>query len=449
MMQLKFFLIIIGSIIGLGGCVSYSPKPIDTHFSFESASQLIARYRDQNSSSSIAVLNPSKGVDGAQLAVLAVFNNPALQLARADANISHAQLFAAGLFPDPTVGYSILNPVGSIPGSASGTFMGIGYDLSSLWFRGINQAVARHETEKVDLGVLWLEWQSVAEAMMLYYQSVNLEKQSVLLMQYHSLYGSQLRSSRVAYTKSLVSSDVLSSNITLLDGIDKLIQDNNQQKNKTSSSIAALLGIDSGSEVPLQEGFELRTFSDDEIQKSLLKLDEIRPDLIALRIGYDAQEERVRKAVWAQFPAISVSLGHETDVTAVSTQSIGITLTLPLFERGRGAIAMEQASREKLFQEYKARQAYTRNEVQKILNDRNLYLKRLNQLQPVLKNLEEARASAVKAFGRGDIDEPTYVRYIASSLDKKMESLQVAQNIREMDIALYLLCGKIDWNRRN
>ena len=45
--------------------------------------------------------DPRDGLDGVEVAMLAVVNNPDLRLARADAAIAHAQSFAAGLLPDP------------------------------------------------------------------------------------------------------------------------------------------------------------------------------------------------------------------------------------------------------------------------------------------------------------------------------------------------------------
>ena len=80
-----------------------------------------------------------------------------------------------------------------------------------------------------------------------------------------------------------------------------------------------------------------------------------RPDLQALQAGYRSQEEKFRGAVLAQFPALNVGLTRARDTSGLYSVGFGLTLSLPVFNRNRGNIAIEDATRKKLYDEYQNR----------------------------------------------------------------------------------------------
>ncbi len=58
-----------------------------------------------------------------------------------------------------------------------------------------------------------------------------------------------------------------------------------------------------------------------------------RPDLLGLEAGYRAQDQRYRAALLAQFPALNVGFTRGRDNAGVYSSGIGITLSLPVFNR--------------------------------------------------------------------------------------------------------------------
>src|SRR6202043_3802905 len=80
-----------------------------------------------------------------------------------------------------------------------------------------------------------------------------------------------------------------------------------------------------------------------------------RPDLLALRAGYDAQEEKVRQAIIEQFPKLNIGASYARDTTGVFTFTPAVTISLPIFDRNQGNIAIEQANRQVMHAEYQAR----------------------------------------------------------------------------------------------
>jgi outer membrane protein TolC len=87
------------------------------------------------------------------------------------------------------------------------------------------------------------------------------------------------------------------------------------------------------------------------LQEISRNLEERRLDLLALKIGYQSQEERLRTAILAQVPKINIGFAHASDTTHVITTGFAVTIDLPIFNRNQGRIAIETASRQKLFDE--------------------------------------------------------------------------------------------------
>ena len=88
-----------------------------------------------------------------------------------------------------------------------------------------------------------------------------------------------------------------------------------------------------------------------------------RDDLAALRAGYDAQEAAVRRAILDQFPTLDLTISGARDTGGNKLIGPSIGFTLPLWNRNRGGIAVAEATREALRQEYDARLFQTRADI--------------------------------------------------------------------------------------
>lgn len=91
------------------------------------------------------------------LATIAVYTNPDLIALRSRENVALAQVFAAGLYPDPNLSFGFdapLNGVGLVPALASG----LGFDFAAIARR---PAVIRAEQANLDsirMDIAWAEW---------------------------------------------------------------------------------------------------------------------------------------------------------------------------------------------------------------------------------------------------------------------------------------------------
>ncbi|HVL41360.1 MAG TPA: hypothetical protein VM348_04325, partial [Brevundimonas sp.] len=101
-----------------------------------------------------------------QLGVIAVIANPDLRAQRARLGVAEAQVFEAGLLPDPQFSFSLDRPA-SAPGLVDAIAGGLGFDTSSLYTRPLRQRTARASRDQVRLDVAWLEWQAAGQARLL------------------------------------------------------------------------------------------------------------------------------------------------------------------------------------------------------------------------------------------------------------------------------------------
>jgi len=166
-----------------------------------------------------------------------------------------------------------------------------------------------------------------------------------------------------------------------------------------------------------------------------------RPDLQALRAGYAAQEAALRVAVMEQFPTLDLTVNGTRDTSNNRLIGPAVAFTLPLWNRNRGAIAIESATREALRAEYEARVFQTRAEIAAASAGLALgYRQRMALLKeiPELRTFADRMAIAVR---RGDLSPAAYDAGMQSVRDKEMLLAASEQAIAEQSIALELLTG--------
>ena len=103
-----------------------------------------------------------------------------------------------------------------------------------------------------------------------------------------------------------------------------------------------LLGLPADSQIRLSKNLSLPARFTLPHTSLLEGLEQRRLDLLALRRGYDSQEEAVRAAVLAQFPRITIGPTISRDTDNLRTTGFGINIELPIFNRQQGKIAVER-----------------------------------------------------------------------------------------------------------
>ncbi|MGH8325029.1 MAG: TolC family protein, partial [Steroidobacteraceae bacterium] len=200
--------------------------------------------------------------------------------------------------------------------------------------------------------------------------------------------------------------------------------------------------------VRLAGGVRLPALDAGGLEPLLMDLAARRPDLLALRIGYQAQDETVRRAVIEQFPKLNVGSNFSRDNTDIRAQSAAVTISLPIFDRNQGNIAIAQATREQLREEYQARLDAAYGEAKRLISELRLAEDQYRSSGESIRRLRDAVATAEPAFRAGNLDERTFVDLRTSLLAKEIATAKLEQSILQQRVGLQTLIGSRLPNRR-
>jgi outer membrane protein TolC len=449
-MRQKQAIALIATLAGaltISACSVYHPLPLDDrpatldaipHLSVDAAQLDLPELPPHSFAPS------SDGLDITDVAILAVVNNPDLKAARNDANIAHAQAFSASLLPDPQLALAAdfnRNPEANGSSSSRGYSIGPSYDFGSLLTHSTLRAAADAESGKADLTLLWQEWQIVAQARLLFIKLTQGDKLAALLRQHRAFYADRNRRNQEALQKHLITADTAAVALASLQDLDKQLHDLERQNNQSRHDLNALLGLAPGVAVPLAGEVALPPLDQDRIEQSLAHIAQRRPDLIALEYGYKAQDERYRAAIIAQFPALTFGLTRTRDTTSQSSQGFNVSLSIPIFNRNRGNIAIEQATRQKLADDYRQRVDAARSDIDRILAEQVINQRQIQQVDAGVQTLREQAQNVQSAVGARRVDELLLATIDAALLAKQTEQIALAQSMLEQRVALQGLLG--------
>jgi outer membrane protein, heavy metal efflux system len=378
--------------------------------------------------------NPADGLDMTEVATVAVINSPDLKARRRKAGVARAQVFAARLLPDPQVSASLDHPTD--PGYIDAYNLGLSYDLTALVTHGAGVDAARAAASQVVLDLLWQEWQVVQQARSLYVRSVLQARKLAILRRAQQLYARRYAHSARALRAGDVTLETAGTDLTALLDADTRVSDMERQLSQTRHDLNALLGLTPEAPLALAALPAPQPFTSAAVKAALRDLPKRRPDLRALAAGYASQEATVRKAILAQFPALSFGPTGARDTSDVHTIGVGITVSLPVLNRNRGEIAVQRATRAQLRAEYQARLDATYGDIDRVLAEQALALHRRNALAAQLPELERLVDQARRGYQAGDIAALTYLNMENTLLNKRLEAADLEQSLWDARIAL-------------
>lgn len=427
----------------LGGCATYRAHPLGMVHGVDGVGQLSAPLADTPWLPAHR-LDPRDGLDVTELATLAVANSPELRLKRDALGVTRAQAFAAGLLPDPQLSVGEDFPRSSASGLTTAFNLGISADLSALLTSSTRVAAAQAQARQVNLDLLWAEWQTVAEARLLFERVTTLRTRQRRLTQELAALVPITRNVQVALSAGNLTYDAASSGLNALADVRKRLADNAVALHKAEADLHGLLGLAPGAPLRLS-GESYRTNpSTTAVQHALDELPQRRPDLLALQAGYASQEATLRGAIRAQFPAITLGLNTARDTSAIYTNGFGLALTLPLFDRNRGNIAIATATRQQLRDDYQARVLATRNDIHRLVADLATLDVVAHTQAGHAGELAHARRAAETNWQQGLLDWPTYLAIRANALSADLDAIDLRQQQTTAAVALDALLGNIE-----
>jgi outer membrane protein TolC len=421
----------------LSGCAVYHASPLavapDLRLAPDRLTVDVGKLRVQPLKA--IAIDASDGLSPLEVAVLTVLNSPDLAAKRRTAKVSDAQVFAAGLLPDPQLSASSDKPV-SGPDTQTAYSVGASLDLAGMLAAINARRAAKASARQADLDLLWAEWTDAQQARQLAETVLADEARAAVLRKVVSLAQDRyLRSSRALEQRD-VTLQTNAADLAVKADAETQLLTAEHDAGKARRDLNALMGLRADVILPLTPAPPSSGYDEAAVRQARTTLAERRPDLLALQAGYSAQDANVRKAILAQFPLNNLAASYAKDPAGTTTRGLALTLALPILNGGRGEVRVQNATREQLRAEFQARLDQTAAEVRGAERERASARHAAALLGQDVPQLERLTAPALAAYDRGDLDSQTYLTLSQNVLSKRADLNDKALAARLADIAL-------------
>ena len=329
------------------GCVRYQPKPIGPT---EPLATIAARTTDDSRLRGFLVQHGVAGPEPGRwdlrtLTLVAFYYHPALDEARAAADVARGAIVTAGARPNPTaqlsIGYDTTTPPPWMPG------FGLIIPIETAGKRGLRIDQATRRAEAARLEIIATAWQvrlavrrSLLEFVIARNQETLLARQLTVQDTIVQLFERQLAAGAISPFEATQAR--LAAATTRL-----AVNQAGIQRAQAEAALADALGLTRESFGAIAPRVEIGGDLNSELPEAVARRNALisRADVRAALTDYEASQSALRLEIARQYPDIELGPGYLFDQTD-NKWTIGLGVTLPVFNRNQGPIAEAAARRE-------------------------------------------------------------------------------------------------------
>jgi len=388
------------------GCVHYQPRPITAEVTLDDfeARRLDAPEIRRFLGAQVGVKDwPPESWDLGSLTLAALFFSPDLDVARARWGVVEAGTITAGARPNPSLGAS----VGYNSSSGAGINPWIpdvllGLPIETAGKRGIRISKAQSLSEAARLDVLAAAWAVRGRLRLAYVDLFRAESLETLLQQLNELQARSLVVLEAQLDAGVISANELTQ-ARIATGRTRLAAlEAARERDRARVALAAAVGVPSTA----LDGVALR-FDDLGNPATDLPTSEMRrravvhrADILSALAVYESAQAALQLEIAKQYPDIDIGAGYQLDQVD-SKWTLGIALTLPMFNRNQGPIAEAEAARGEAAAEFLALQSRVLAEVDGAVVSYRGALETAAAIEEMLTGLEQREAAARTAYRLG------------------------------------------------
>ncbi|NOY75390.1 MAG: TolC family protein [Kiritimatiellaeota bacterium] len=365
------------------------------------------------------------GVSPDEAAILAVVSNPALKVKRTKLGIAKAQLTQAGILPNPIFSYTFDSPIGGTTlGSFNAWGFGLSWDIRSLVSIWPKIKSKRENRDSIELDVAWREFQVAQSARIAVFRAVTLRRQLETLGVWQDELKEKIKLVANAIDKGVATLLDLSSTKNTYNDVEAAYLAKKKEVAIQFLSLKRILGLSPDYPLTLEADIRLpNEFNPAPLKSYMKEITKRRLDILAMRHGYESQEEAVMVAILEQIPRVNIGLNHARDSGNLYTLGLGVSVDVPIFDRNQGHIAIERAVREKLYKEYMFRLYTARADIARIVTMIQNDDKQIAQLAATIPEQETLLKNYRNALRQGQGEVLVYF-HVANRLTLKRIRLE-------------------------
>lgn len=443
------------------GCTAFRAKPV---IPAQTAAALEARRLDHPGLRPFLETNlhrklthwPPEMWDFPMLTLAALFYHPDLNVGLAQWEIAQAGTITAGQRPNPSVAYTPGYVNIAVPSSGEVPWLhGLTFNIpiETAGKRGYRLVQAQHLSEAARQHVATLAWQvrsRLRTGFLNLYAAIRTE--SALNRQQVLQEAILERLERRLAVGEIPRPEVTQARITL-DQSRLAVREAQKQKAENRVQLAEALGlpVDALDERSFSFSLFERFPSGDKLPLPELRRSALfnRPDILGALADYAASESSLQLEIAKQYPDINLGPGYKFD-KGDHQWSLGISLTVPVFNRNEGPIAQAEARRKEAAASFNALQARIIGEIDRAFRGYQAALEKLataDDLVAIHKNRQQSVQAMLKA-GEADRLDLLSVQLERISIETaRIEALiKVQQSLGALEDALHRpLDGSAPW----
>jgi len=385
---------------GLAGCVHYEARPIaveDNLAAIEARTLDAPALRDFLRPRARVEEWPQERWGLTMLTLAGFYYNPELEVARAGWAVARAGTISAGARPNPTVTIAPGYDTTTSPGDITPWILTLATDftIETAGKRGHRLARAEHLSTAARLHVATTAWKvrsGIRDSLLDLYAASRLE---LLLGRQRTLQESIVGLMERQLEAGAIPPSELTRARVDLEQVRVALQDDRRLQAEARARLATAIGIGE----PALDGRPLDFAAFEEMPPTIPSPDARRrallnrPDILGALAEYAASQEALQLEIAKQYPDIHLGPAYEYD-QSLSKWSVGLGLSLPLFNRNKGPIAEASERRTEAAARLTAVQAVALGQIDVALAGYGAALETLTTTRSVVDDRQEqARAT--------------------------------------------------------
>ncbi|MCB1845551.1 MAG: TolC family protein, partial [Halioglobus sp.] len=313
-------------------------------------------------------------------------------------------------------------------------------DSAALTRRPAAKRSVQAELAAIRLDIAWSEWLIGEQAKIQAIRIPYLERSRQLTARMKDLADDELARALVAVTRGDLPAASL--DIRRLSATDASARDRDSENALAQArlDLNRTLGLDPGQAIDIAASATttMSALDRDEIYRLSV---ERRADLLGLRALYEGSAATRMLAGLGRYPLPVVAVNWGRDTGAIRTIGPGVSLTLPVWNRARGDLAIADASRAQLRAEYAARLETIRADIASAHTALGIVSKQAKALADEIRPLATQAEAMNRAVTRGDLSQSAGVAALMALLDKQLVGNGLTMAAAELAIALEIAAG--------
>jgi outer membrane protein, heavy metal efflux system len=399
------------SVVLMTGCVRFEPKPVDparvaADFDARSLSDAGLKMFMEKCLGHEVSPWPVQAWTPDMLTLAAMYYHPDMDLARARWGVARAASETAAELPNPTI--SVAPGYNTTTSEPSPWFVSVNVDfpIETANKRGYRMAGAGHNAEAAKAGILGAAWQVRSRVVRSLLDYVGSNQAADLLRQQQASREQIVKLMELQQPQGNIPPTEVTQARIALRSTRLAVLEAQRQSMEAKVQLADALGLpvsalqDVRIDLSLTEELP-EAVSPAEARKRALTG---RADVLASLAEYAASQAALQLEIARQYPDIHLGPGYEYD-QGDDKWSLGVSLTLPVFNQNRGAIREAGAKRTEAAMKFAAVQAKIIADVDRAVLAYEAARLKLTVARELLTDVQKQRKAAEASFKAGDISK--------------------------------------------